>query len=66
MATYAELRGLFGHGDLRNKMDVSVIVANKASSTAILSMDAGCVSASLLSCENPISPAGRSCRCGGH
>lgn len=30
MATYSELRSLFGHDDLRNKIEVAVIVAAEA------------------------------------
>ena len=30
MATYTELRSLFGHGDLRNKIEVACIVAAEA------------------------------------
>ena len=30
MATYTELRGLFGHGDLQNRIEVAIIVAAEA------------------------------------
>ena len=30
MATYLDLRGLFGHGDLRNKIEVACIIAAEA------------------------------------
>ena len=30
MATYSELRQLFGHGDLRNKIEVACIIAAEA------------------------------------
>ena len=37
MATYTELRGIFDHGELRNRIEVACVVA----ATAIRSEDAG-------------------------